>query len=359
MNRLTVVISVCVTIALALAGALTWNYVEEDRERKEAQEILGQQLNESMKILRSRGTELGAQIMNTIAVEESRPAAQEALDQAKSVLSESKDKVLDNDVRQDLADLIEDSEVVIQSEDLAGVESIAPALASRVEAVNEAVQDWEEEQERIRLEREEQERREREERERREREAREAAERAAQQQRQSAAASSSGSSGNNSSGSSQSSRSSSSASNSSSSAASAPTRSQRAQAILAQHGCGSVPVRWDDARLAGWNGAYDPNTVEILLNSKMPESRFNYVVAHECAHYLQYRVYNDLPYVYDNQQALYRDMNAIYGGGNHLGAERNADCITQRWGYSTYNYTTSCGGDKGEAARAIINGHKP
>lgn len=357
MNRFTTVIAACLTVAIALAGALTWNYMDKKQRREEAQEQLAQHLNESMNLIRTRGTELGEQVMNTIAVEEARPEAQEAIDQAKETLSQSKDKVLDNDVRQELADLIEDSEVVIQSEDLTGIESIAPSLASRVEAVNEAVEAWEEEQERIRREQEERERREREERERREHEAAEraAAERAATQQRQSNTSSSSSS---GSSGSSQTSRSSS-ASNTSSPSSSKTSRSERARSILSRHGCGSLPVRWDDPRLAGWNGAYDPNTREILLNSGMPESRFEYVVAHECAHHLQYRVYTDLPDVYSNQQALYKDMNAIYGGSGHTGAERNADCITQRWGYSTHFYTTSCGGAKGEAARAIINGHKP
>lgn len=49
---------------------------------------------------------------------------------------------------------------------------------------------------------------------------------------------------------------------------------------------------------------------------------------------------------------------AICGGSGSSGLEQNADCVTQRWGISTSNYTSSCGGARGSAAAAIAAGHK-
>lgn len=104
---------------------------------------------------------------------------------------------------------------------------------------------------------------------------------------------------------------------------------------------------------AGANGTADWYNNTVLLNSSMPSYRFTYVVAHECVHLIQYRVYGG------DINALQRDMNAIYGGSGFSGLEQNADCVTQRWGISVSNYTSSCGGARGSAAAAIAAGHKP
>lgn len=132
---------------------------------------------------------------------------------------------------------------------------------------------------------------------------------------------------------------------------------EKARSILSNHGCSSATVTWDSPLLPkGSNGAAAAWDNIIYLRSSMPSSRFNYVVAHECAHILQYRAFGG---TYQGWSDLEATMNGIYGGSGYRGLEQNADCITQAWGYGTYNYTNSCGGARGDAARAVINGHRP
>lgn len=132
------------------------------------------------------------------------------------------------------------------------------------------------------------------------------------------------------------------------------TLNSRARAVMRKHGCGNARLIINDPRVkAGYTGTADWYNNAILLSSKVPSYRLNYVVAHECAHLKQYKVYRG------NVPALKKKMNSIYGGSGLTGVERNADCITRKWGYKQYYYTNSCGGARGKAAQAIIKGKKP
>ncbi|WP_418607043.1 hypothetical protein [Georgenia sp. SUBG003] len=124
-------------------------------------------------------------------------------------------------------------------------------------------------------------------------------------------------------------------------------------AVAAQYGCGSATIRIDDPRLGGANGSADWYNNAILIRSATPTARLSYVVAHECAHLMQYRIFGG------DVDALATRMNSIYGGSGFSGLEQNADCVTQLWGLAAWHYTQRCGGARGAAAAAIAGGARP
>ncbi|WP_156250787.1 hypothetical protein [Pseudactinotalea terrae] len=250
---------------------------------------------------------------------------------ARAVLEAAVGKVTDDAHTAALEAMLRDAAEAVPQALPAQLRALQYGVDAEVAAVEKSHADWTAEQERLAAER-----------------AKAAAERArqaelerqrrAQQRTESTSTSGSGSGG----------------SSSSTSSASTGGKTDQARAVLSRYGCGSAGIRWDDSRLGGWaNGKADWYHNTILLRSAMPSSRFTYVIAHECVHLIQYRVYGG------NVDALAADMNRIYGGSGFSGLEQNADCVTQRWGISTYNYTTSCGGARGDAAAAIAAGHKP
>lgn len=123
----------------------------------------------------------------------------------------------------------------------------------------------------------------------------------------------------------------------------------KARAILNKHGCHNVGIVIDDPRIQNYQGAADWYNNTVLIGSQVG-NRLNYIAAHECAHMKQYAVYNG------DVATLKSDMDKIYGSP---GWEQNADCITQHWGYSQWNYTANCSGARGQAAQAISNGRRP
>lgn len=264
------------------------------------------------------------------------------------LLSDTEGKVLDVEAHAALAEGIETLTEEASGAHMIRLREIPAEVDALAEAVADSHEEWQAEQERLRREREEAERRAREEAQR---------QAAAQQSRSTASAPAAPASGGASRGSSPASGSASSSSGATRASSGGSSNSSgggmraEAAAVLSRHGCGSAQVIWDDPRLGGYNGSALIGGAEvIMLNSGMPRDRLGYVAAHECAHLLQSRAYgHDLT-------ALQEDMNRIYGGTGYAGLEQNADCITQRWGYSKWNYTTSCGGERGRAAQAIING---
>lgn len=324
-SRLAMVVSSAAAAALLAGGTVTLAAAAEQRsamgEAREQVRALRVEAAADRTFTSSRVAELSREVaaMEEAEVEAARAALVEALEDAAGRLESSRGKVLDEDVRAALAAAIEAAE---GAGSLAGLDRAREEVAAAHEAVDEAVEEWRAEQRRREAER---------------RRAEEAALRSAAQ-RQAASH-----------------RSASPAGLSSSSSSGGGSRGgggvrDVALAALARHGCGSVPVYWDDPRLAGWNGAaMIGGNEQILLNSRMPVARAGYVAAHECAHILQSRAYgHDL-------NALGADLDRIYGGN---GVEQNADCITQRWGYGAWNYTRSCGGERGAAAAAIASGNR-
>lgn len=238
---------------------------------------------------------------------------------AQSVLDDSKGKVLSEDERTALADGIKQAEDINENGSIRQILTIPALLNPLVEKVESAVETWEAEQARLEEERKERERKER--------------ERIAAQQRQQQ---SSGSSQQQSSG---------------SSSSGGSYRDQIA-GILSRYGCGGAGIIIDDPRLGRMNGVADWYNNTVLIRSGLG-SRLTYVVAHECVHLRQYRVFGG------DVNALSATMNAIYGGSGFSGLEQNADCATRYWGIKEYHYTTNCSGARLDAAVAILNGHKP
>lgn len=280
---------------------------------------------------------------NAARLEEARAERDKQVAAAQEKLEASEGKVLDNEVRDTLFASIKEAE---DASHFYAIQEKLELMSANVTKTEQAVEEWDAEQTRIAEEA------------RRAEEARIAEEaRRAEETRRAEAARQAQSSGPaatpQSSNTSQSSQSPPARSNSSSNKSSAG-KTEKAKAILARHGCGSLSVTWDDPRLAGWNGAYLVGEGRILLNSRIANSsRLNYIVAHECAHHLQFTLYGN------DQYQLEQDMNAIYGGSGTKGFEQNADCITQRWGYSEHFYTTNCSGERGSAAQAVMNSRKP
>lgn len=128
----------------------------------------------------------------------------------------------------------------------------------------------------------------------------------------------------------------------------------RAQSIMSQYGCGSVPIILNDSRLGSANGAADWNNNTILLKTSMPSYRVQYVVAHECMHMRQGWAYDG------NINALQADTNAIWGGSGYTGLERAADCMTRFSGISVTNsqYASSCSGAQATATNRLLSGSR-
>lgn len=333
-----------VAALITLAAAAAWTLASIATARAEEYAVAVAERHSDMADAAARDEAFFRQAAEQAAearAERAREALQPYLEQrdeasaaAQEALEASEGKVLDEQVRDELAAAISEGE---DARHRRALEEATELLTARTEAVTEAVDEWQAEQERIAEERR------RVEEQRRAEE--EAARRAAQTQRSSSSSSSSSTSSSSSSR-----RGGGASTQGSSSGGGGGSVRDIATAALARHGCGSVPVYWDDSRLAGWNGAaMIGGNEQILLNSRMPVARAGYVAAHECAHILQSRVYgHDL-------NALDADLDSIYGGN---GVEQNADCITMHWGYSAYNYTRSCGGERGAAARAIASGQR-
>lgn len=128
----------------------------------------------------------------------------------------------------------------------------------------------------------------------------------------------------------------------------------KVRAILDNYGCSSSKIIMDDPRLGSYaNGVADWHNNAVLIRSSTPADRLTYVVAHECMHLRQYKVYAG------NVTSLQNDMNAIYGGNDFSGLEQSADCMTQKVGISVHNYTSNCSGVRGSAAESMLAGTKP
>lgn len=126
--------------------------------------------------------------------------------------------------------------------------------------------------------------------------------------------------------------------------------------IAGKYGCTTATVIIDDPRLGSVaNAKADWGANSILFRSTAPQSRWDYLMAHECSHLLQYDIYGG------NIDKLSADMNKIYGGVNYEGLEQNSDCFVYAVNpkNTQWHYTQECAGKRGEAAQAIIQGRKP
>lgn len=126
--------------------------------------------------------------------------------------------------------------------------------------------------------------------------------------------------------------------------------------LAGKYGCSTATVILDDPRLGSVaNAKADWGANSILFRSTSPQSRWDYLMAHECSHLLQYGIYDG------NVDKLSSDMNKIYGGVNYEGLEQNSDCFVYAVNPANtqWHYTQECSGKRGEAARAILSGHKP
>lgn len=126
--------------------------------------------------------------------------------------------------------------------------------------------------------------------------------------------------------------------------------------LAGKYGCSTATVILDDPRLGSVaNAKADWGANSILFRSTSPQSRWDYLIAHECSHLLQYGIYGG------NIEKLSSDMNKIYGGVHYEGLEQNSDCFVYAVNpkNTQWHYTQECGGKRGEAARAILSGHKP
>lgn len=332
--------AVMLTVALLAGGSVSVASAAQDRNDRvgaaETVRLLAQDVTASHDAVEGKTTKVadGTQDYLDAVVADAKQARNEAVKAAQGRLESSRGKVLDDKSRQALKRQIDEAR---EARSLPRLDQAVVDLERARVRVGRDVEEWKAE---------------------RRRRAEEAARRAAAAAQgagvtaRSSVSSGSSSAAGTSSGRTSTGGGSSARQQSSPPAAASGGRTDTVRAILARHGCGSAGVRWDDPRLRT-NGAADWYNNTVLLRSSMPSSRLPYVVAHECVHLIQYRVYGG------DIDALMRDMNAIYGGSGFSGLEQNADCVTKRWGYSTYNYTRSCGGKRGEAAAAIAAGRKP
>ncbi|MFV0253804.1 MAG: hypothetical protein ACK5H2_10785 [Beutenbergiaceae bacterium] len=126
----------------------------------------------------------------------------------------------------------------------------------------------------------------------------------------------------------------------------------QARSVAARYGCGNAVVVESETAYGG-SGAAAPWYWTIYLRPGLG-SQLTYVVAHECAHLMQYRAYG---LSYSGWYELEDDANAVYGGSGYSGLEQNADCVTRYWGLTGYaHYTSSCSGERGSAAADIAAG---
>lgn len=126
--------------------------------------------------------------------------------------------------------------------------------------------------------------------------------------------------------------------------------------LAGKYGCSTATVILDDPRLGSVaNAKADWGANSILFRSTSPQSRWDYLIAHECSHLLQYGIYGG------DIDKLSSDMNKIYGGVNYEGLEQNSDCFVYAVNpkNTQWHYTQECSGKRGEAASAILSGHKP
>lgn len=126
--------------------------------------------------------------------------------------------------------------------------------------------------------------------------------------------------------------------------------------LAGKYGCPTATVILDDPRLGSVaNAKADWGANSILFRSTAPQTRWDYLMAHECSHLLQYNIYDG-----DIEQ-LSADMNKIYGGVHYEGLEQNSDCFVYAVNpkNTQWHYTQECGGKRGESAKAILQGKKP
>jgi hypothetical protein len=127
--------------------------------------------------------------------------------------------------------------------------------------------------------------------------------------------------------------------------AEAATYVQNVRYLANKYGCGPVNIviyAWN-----GHQGAAAPWENKMYIKPGLSYYRLKYVVAHECAHFKQYRIGGSTLAGWYSQM---NRMNAIYGGSNYSGLEQNADCVTRVLGLTGQHYTTSCSGYRRTAA---------
>lgn len=337
-------------LALAAGGLAGTGATIDGLRKAEHQQMVAAQADAATGIEQARALDrqrlsAAAQAWIDEQVTEATTKLDEAISTAEGVLADTKGKVANDQVRARLTDAIDKAK---KQSTIPGIESAASQVADATEKVTDSHEAWKKsEAERKAAQKAEAERRER-----------EAAAAAAGQ-----APSSSPSAPQRSKPTGTGATSAPAKSGQSSVPAQAKPKAAPASAgggykskvagILSRYGCGGAGISIDDPRMGrGANGTADWENNAVLIRSGLT-SRLTYVVAHECVHLKQYRIYGG------DINALERDMNAIYGGTGYSGLEQNADCVTRRWGISQYNYTASCGGARGKAAAAIAAGHKP
>lgn len=99
--------------------------------------------------------------------------------------------------------------------------------------------------------------------------------------------------------------------------------------IMADYCPGSTDLLVDDPRLEGHSGAADVWNDAILVESELSGGWLRYIIAHECAHVLDYQLHGQLS-----------------EGFEHL-----ADCVTVIWGLGHQHYASTCGEHRATAER--------
>lgn len=117
------------------------------------------------------------------------------------------------------------------------------------------------------------------------------------------------------------------------------------RALTNKYGCGPVniiPTAW-----RGHQGASAPWENKVYIKPGLSNYRLKYVVAHECAHFKQYRIGGS---TIAGWYKVVNRMNVLYKGSGYTGIERNADCVTRMLGLKGQHYTSSCKGIRQTAA---------
>lgn len=126
--------------------------------------------------------------------------------------------------------------------------------------------------------------------------------------------------------------------------------------FASKYGCSSAIIILNDPRLGEVSNAKaDWGANSILFRSTAPADRWEYLIAHECAHLRQYSIYGG------NIKKLESDMNKVYGGVNYEGLEQNADCFVFMANpkNTDYHYTRQCTNERGKVAQSILKNEKP
>lgn len=121
---------------------------------------------------------------------------------------------------------------------------------------------------------------------------------------------------------------------------------------LAKYGCKGQPFTVGSTRGSAW-GLTSLGSGKMTFIPGMRGGALDYVVAHECAHNKQVRLWKG------ETRRMIETYNRIYRTSGYMGLEYNADCATRVQGLKYQGYTTNCGGERGAAAVALNCMRKP